>query len=290
MGIQRRLELWTKRVLCHCWLCVRHHRGESDRDARRNLAGRSRRHRCLRRNSCSIRLLCILRSSKQLDHSVVVARAVADPGNLHGTDSGVSMACWGSSAWWVQRNDKCPLFGNWLGEFWRRFYRLLLSCRRGDPDNISGSPAIGELSLWLRCGGDKRRCRAHANVGIQRCPYSDSGVCRSCRVGRLERHFVRLVGQLYQPLEHGPPGCDLTGNLDCVGGRSSLLAVLLSTVTLRSLADTLAVKGGEYAFLIMGILLLVTMLFFPAGIVVTLARRLSLQKSAHGKLKQNRAP
>jgi branched-chain amino acid transport system permease protein len=75
-----------------------------------------------------------------------------------------------------------------------------------------------------------------------------------------------------------------------VGGRSSLLAVLLSTVTLRSLADTLAVKGGEYAFLIMGILLLVTMLFFPAGIVVTLARRLSLQKSAHRKLKQNRAP
>ena len=75
-----------------------------------------------------------------------------------------------------------------------------------------------------------------------------------------------------------------------VGGRSSLLAVLLSTVTLRSLADTLTVKGGEYAFLIMGILLLVTMLFFPAGIVVTLARRLSLQKSAHGKLKQNRGP
>jgi branched-chain amino acid transport system permease protein len=75
-----------------------------------------------------------------------------------------------------------------------------------------------------------------------------------------------------------------------VGGRSSLLAVLLSTVTLRSLADTLAVKGGEYAFLIMGILLLVTMLFFPAGIVVTLARRLSLRKSAHGKLKQNRGP
>ena len=61
-------------------------------------------------------------------------------------------------------------------------------------------------------------------------------------------------------------------------------------MTLRSLADTLAVKGGEYAFLIMGILLLVTMLFFPAGIVVTLARRLSLRKSAHGKLKQNRGP
>jgi ABC-type branched-subunit amino acid transport system permease subunit len=59
-----------------------------------------------------------------------------------------------------------------------------------------------------------------------------------------------------------------------VGGRSSLLAVLLSTIALRWLADALAVKGGEYAFLIMGILLLATMLFFPEGIVVMLAHRL----------------
>ncbi len=57
-----------------------------------------------------------------------------------------------------------------------------------------------------------------------------------------------------------------------VGGRHSLLAVLLSTLALRWLADALAVRGGEYAFLILGALLLATMLFFPAGIVVTLAR------------------
>lgn len=70
-----------------------------------------------------------------------------------------------------------------------------------------------------------------------------------------------------------------------VGGRSSLLAVLLGTVTLRWLADSLAVRGGEYAFLIMGILLLVTMLFFPAGIVVTLARAWSPRRSTHRKPK-----
>lgn len=58
-----------------------------------------------------------------------------------------------------------------------------------------------------------------------------------------------------------------------VGGRHSLLAVLLSTVALRWLADALAVRGGEYAFLILGALLLATMLFFPAGIVITMARR-----------------
>jgi branched-chain amino acid transport system permease protein len=57
-----------------------------------------------------------------------------------------------------------------------------------------------------------------------------------------------------------------------VGGRQSLLAVLLSTLALRWLADTLSVSGGEYAFLILGVLLLATMLFFPSGIVVTLAR------------------
>ena len=57
-----------------------------------------------------------------------------------------------------------------------------------------------------------------------------------------------------------------------VGGRESLVAVFLSTVALRALADNLAVRGGEYAFLIMGALLLGTMLFFPAGIVVSLAR------------------
>jgi len=54
-----------------------------------------------------------------------------------------------------------------------------------------------------------------------------------------------------------------------VGGRTSLLAVMTSTVALRWLADSLAVRGGEYAFLILGILLLATMLFFPSGIIVS---------------------
>ncbi|RZN34473.1 ABC transporter permease [Bradyrhizobium sp. Leo121] len=57
-----------------------------------------------------------------------------------------------------------------------------------------------------------------------------------------------------------------------VGGRKSLVAVLVSTLILRWLADTLAVRGGEYAFLIMGVLLLLTMVFFPEGIIVSLAR------------------
>jgi len=58
-----------------------------------------------------------------------------------------------------------------------------------------------------------------------------------------------------------------------VGGRNSLIAVLLSTVSLKWLADSLAVRGGEYAFLILGALLLLTMLFFPTGIVVSIAQK-----------------
>ncbi len=57
-----------------------------------------------------------------------------------------------------------------------------------------------------------------------------------------------------------------------VGGRRSLLAVVLSTVALRALADSLAVSGSQYAFLVMGALLLATMLFFPGGIIVSVAR------------------
>lgn len=67
-----------------------------------------------------------------------------------------------------------------------------------------------------------------------------------------------------------------------VGGRRSLLAVLLSTLALRYLADALAVRGGEYAFLILGALLLATMLFFPDGIVVTLARGRKPHRAAGG--------
>ena len=58
-----------------------------------------------------------------------------------------------------------------------------------------------------------------------------------------------------------------------VGGRHSLLAVLITTISLKWLADSLAVRGGEYAFLILGALLLLTMLFFPSGIVVSMTQK-----------------
>jgi len=59
-----------------------------------------------------------------------------------------------------------------------------------------------------------------------------------------------------------------------VGGRESLLAVLLSTCALNWLNYTLSSEGYQYALIIIGALLVAVMLFFPSGIVVTLARDL----------------
>lgn len=64
----------------------------------------------------------------------------------------------------------------------------------------------------------------------------------------------------------------------CVGGRQSLLAVLMSTVLLGYLADLLSVYGGQYAFLVSGALLLLVMLFFPQGIFLSIARAFEVRK------------
>jgi branched-chain amino acid transport system permease protein len=85
-------------------------------------------------------------------------------------------------------------------------------------------------------------------------------------------------GNYMNPSSMGLVAATLPVIWTAVGGRHSLLAVLLSTVALRYLADALAVRGGEYAFLILGALLLTTMLFFPAGIVVSVARRWQKRK------------
>jgi branched-chain amino acid transport system permease protein len=56
-----------------------------------------------------------------------------------------------------------------------------------------------------------------------------------------------------------------------VGGRESLLAVMISTFALNWLNFTLSSQGNQYALVIIGALLVVVMLFFPRGIVVGLA-------------------
>lgn len=59
-----------------------------------------------------------------------------------------------------------------------------------------------------------------------------------------------------------------------VGGRDSLLAVGISTYALSWLTFTLSSAGIQSALVIIGALLVIVMMFFPKGIVVTLAREL----------------
>ena len=59
-----------------------------------------------------------------------------------------------------------------------------------------------------------------------------------------------------------------------VGGTTSLLAVVISSFALNWITFTLSSQGNQYAMVIIGALLVVTMLFFPRGIVVMVAERL----------------
>jgi branched-chain amino acid transport system permease protein len=56
-----------------------------------------------------------------------------------------------------------------------------------------------------------------------------------------------------------------------VGGRTSLLAVLIATIVLNWVTFTLSSQGNQYAMVIIGAALVITMLFFPRGIVIMIA-------------------
>lgn len=56
-----------------------------------------------------------------------------------------------------------------------------------------------------------------------------------------------------------------------VGGRTSLLAVAIATIVLNWVTFTLSSQGNQYAMVIIGAALVITMLFFPRGIVIMLA-------------------
>lgn len=56
-----------------------------------------------------------------------------------------------------------------------------------------------------------------------------------------------------------------------VGGRDKLLAVVIATYALNWLNYTLSSQGNQYALVITGALLVIVMVFFPRGIIVTIA-------------------
>ena len=128
----------------------------------------------------------------------------------------------------------------------------------------------GHVVVGIRDDAERTRMLGH-NVGLIQVRVFTLGAALAALSGVL---YVSW-GNYMSPSSMGLLAATLPVIWTAVGGRHSLLAVLLSTVALRWLADALAVRGGEYAFLILGALLLTTMLFFPAGIVVTIARRWS---------------
>ena len=59
-----------------------------------------------------------------------------------------------------------------------------------------------------------------------------------------------------------------------VGGRTSLLAVMIATIVLNWITYTLSSQGNQYAMVIIGAALVITMMFFPRGIIIMLAERI----------------
>ena len=56
-----------------------------------------------------------------------------------------------------------------------------------------------------------------------------------------------------------------------VGGRDSLLSVLISAYFFNYIAYYLAAQGSQYSFIILGVMLVVGMVFFPKGVVLMIA-------------------
>jgi len=101
---------------------------------------------------------------------------------------------------------------------------------------------------------------------------------RQCFVFVLSAMLAGLSGLLYvqwgnyiTPSQVGLLQAALPVIWTAVGGTTSLLAVVISTYLLNWLTYTLASQGNQYAMVIIGVLLVGTMMYFPRGIIVTLS-------------------
>ncbi|MET0530573.1 MAG: branched-chain amino acid ABC transporter permease [Microvirga sp.] len=69
-----------------------------------------------------------------------------------------------------------------------------------------------------------------------------------------------------------------------VGGRDSLLAAAISTYALNWLTYSLSSAGYQSAFVIIGLLLVLVMVFFPRGIIVSIARASYWRRTRNGRV------
>lgn len=78
-------------------------------------------------------------------------------------------------------------------------------------------------------------------------------------------------GQYITPSQVGLYAAALPIIWAAVGGRTSLLAVVIATIVLNWVTYTLSSQGNQYAMVIIGAALVITMMFFPRGIVIMVA-------------------
>jgi urea transport system permease protein len=60
-----------------------------------------------------------------------------------------------------------------------------------------------------------------------------------------------------------------------VGGRSDLTTTLVGTITVLAVFQALTIHGSQYALVVMGIMLVLTVLLAPRGLIYALARLLA---------------
>jgi len=101
---------------------------------------------------------------------------------------------------------------------------------------------------------------------------------RQCLIFVLSAVLAGISGVLYvqwgnyvTPSQVGLLQAALPVVWAAVGGRTSLLAVAMSTFCLGWITFTLSSQGNQYAMVIIGGVLIVTMLFFPRGIFLMIA-------------------
>jgi urea transport system permease protein len=78
-------------------------------------------------------------------------------------------------------------------------------------------------------------------------------------------------GQYITPSSMGITAAALPIVWVAVGGRSDLTATLLGTILLIGGFQALTVYGSQYALVVMGLLLVVTVLLAPEGLILALA-------------------
>lgn len=81
-------------------------------------------------------------------------------------------------------------------------------------------------------------------------------------------------GQYITPSSMGLMAAALPVIWVSVGGRSDLTSTLIGTLVVLALFQQLTIRGSQYALVAMGALLLVTVLFAPEGLVLTVLRRI----------------